>query len=381
MTGGFVLCALSIGWADGTYSDIIRLFTESWTGQIQVHSAGYLDEPSLYDYMEPYREVGETIGEVEGVRAWAPRVYSGAMATLGGESAAARIIGIHPELESAATGISGQLEEGGMLSSAASAEALLGAGLARMLEAEVGDTVAVLSQGADGSLADYGYRVAGIVDSGDRMSDRTSLYLHIRDAQELLVLGEGAHEIVVMTGSMQGLGRTAERISAALGGREMDVSTWRVFAEDFYRAMKADMAGMWVMLLVIMVVVAVGVLNTVLMSVLERRREYGVLRALGTRPGGIVGMVVTETSILAVAAVLVGLPLGLLGIHILSNVGISLPQEVSYGGMTFQEMRATLTPRSLYLPGIVVIVTAVLVCLVPALKASRTRPAEAMRTH
>lgn len=381
MTGGFVLCALSIGWADGTYSDIIRMFTDSRTGQIQIHLQGYRDDPSIYDNISGYRDLGSSLESIEGIRAWAPRIYSGGLVSVHDQSSAARLVGIDPSLEEEATAISGQLVEGDMLDADPSFQAVVGEGLAERLQAGIGDTVAVLSQAADGSIANDGYVVVGLIETGDMMSDRANMYMHIRDAQELLVLQGKAHEMVVMTTSMRGLDRIAERISQRLQRSDLEVSTWKVFAADFYRAMKADMAGMWVMLLVIMVVVAVGVLNTVLMAVLERRREYGVLRALGTRPSGIVSMVVVETLILSIVAVAVGVPLGLLGIHILSETGISLSQEVTYGGMSFQEMRAAFTPRSLYLPAVTVLLTAMLVCLVPAVKAARTRPAEAMRTY
>jgi ABC-type lipoprotein release transport system permease subunit len=381
MTGGFVLCAISIGWADGTYNDIIRMFTDSRTGQIQIHLQGYRDDPSIYDNISGYRDLGISLESIEGIRAWAPRIYSGGLVSVHDQSTAARLVGIDPSLEEEATAISGQLVEGDMLDADPSFQAVVGEGLADRLQAGIGDTVAVLSQGADGSIANDGYVVVGLIETGDMMSDRANMYMHIRDAQELLVLQGKAHEMVVMTTSMRGLDRIAERISQRLERTDLEVSTWKVFAADFYRAMKADMAGMWVMLLVIMVVVAVGVLNTVLMAVLERRREYGVLRALGTRPSGIVSMVVVETLILSIVAVAVGVPLGLLGIHILSETGIDLSQEVTYGGMSFREMRAAFTPRSLYLPAVTVLLTAMLVCLVPAVKAARTRPAEAMRTY
>lgn len=381
MTGGFVLCAISIGWADGTYNDIIRLFTDTRTGQIQLHHKGYREDPSLYDNISDYEQLGRSLDDLERIRAWAPRIYSGGLLSVRDQSAAGKLVGVNPALEEEATGLSGQLAEGEMLSVAPGGEAVLGMGLAERLQAGIGDTVAVLSQGADGSIANDGYVVVGLIETGDMMSDRANMYIHISDAQELLVLPGSAHEIAVMTESMQGLDGIAARISEAVERDDVEVVTWKVFAQDFYRAMKVDMAGMWIMLLVIMIVVAVGVLNTVLMSVLERRREYGVLRALGTRPSGIVSMVVVETLILSVVAVVVGVPLGLLGIHILSEIGISLPQEVSYGGMAFREMRAAFTPRSLYLPALTVLITAMLVCLVPALKAARTRPAEAMRTH
>ncbi|MBD3335323.1 MAG: FtsX-like permease family protein [Candidatus Eisenbacteria bacterium] len=379
--GGFGLSAASIGWADGTYRDIIDLFTRSRTGHIQIHAPGYLDQATLYKTIEDYRETGAQVDAVDGVAAWAPRIYAGGLASVAQKSSGVRLIGIDPRLESAATRFENQIAEGGMLAAEASRQALLGRGLAAVLDARIGDDLILVSQGADGSIANDRFRIAGIVATGDRMTDRMSCYLHLADAQEFLYLPGQVHELAVIAASLDEVPRVTGRLRDALGGRELDIQPWTVFAKSFYRAMKADMAGMWIMLFVILLVVAVIVLNTVLMSVLERRREYGVLRALGTRPRRIVRMVLLETTVLTLVAMVLGAGLGAGLIAILSRHGIALPQPVSYGGMEFDVMRAAFTPRSLYLPAVTVLLTALVISFFPARKAARTEPAQAMRTH
>ena len=159
------------------------------------------------------------------------------------------------------------------------------------------------------------------------------------------------------------------------------VEPWQVFARSFYIAMKADKEGMWIMLVIIVLVVAVGVLNTVLMSVLERRREYGVLKAVGTKPGQIIKMVLLEVNIMAVVCIVLGAGAGLLINYIFSIHGIAIPEPMTYGGMKFEYMFTEINAMSFYIPAVTVLVCATMVSLFPALKAAHTDPARSMRIH
>jgi ABC-type lipoprotein release transport system permease subunit len=210
-----------------------------------------------------------------------------------------------------------------------------------------------------------------------------AFYLPMDSARELLVMEGRVHELAITVCSLEDVARTTELLAekTALVEPDLAVDPWQVFARSFYVAMKADKEGMWVMLVIIILVVAVGVLNTVLMSVLERRREYGVLKAVGTRPGKIIKMVLAEVSILAVICVILGTVVGLFLNYLVSVQGFSLPEPISYGGMDFQHMRAEINARSFYIPTVTVILAAILVSIFPAFKAARTDPARSMRVH
>ena len=145
--------------------------------------------------------------------------------------------------------------------------------------------------------------------------------------------------------------------------------------------MKADQQGNWIMIFIIILIVAIGVLNTVLMSVMERQREYGLLRAVGTRPGSIVSLVLAETAIMSAISIVVGTIVGLGVIHLLSIKGITMPTPMTWGGMEFTGMRTIVNARSFYIPAITVFVTAIVVGIFPALRAARVVPARVMRTH
>jgi putative ABC transport system permease protein len=379
MLGGFVLAAVSIGWSDGTYSYIINMFTSDRLGQIQVHRAGYMDEPSIYDRVQNYKKIGQIIQTIEGVKEWAPRVYTAGLVSMGDKTAGAQLIGMDPEREEAATGFSRKVVEGKPLSNTPY-EALLGKGLARILGARVGDGIVLLTQAADGSMANDIFNVTGLVDTGDATSDRLGLYLNLADAQEFLAIGEEVHEIIIIVDDLKQVPEIVQSIRDTLDDPDLEVLPWQEFARSFYKAMKADQEGMWIMLFVIILIVAVGVLNTVLMSVLERRREYGLLKAIGTRPAMIVQLVLMELLVIVLISVSLGGVLSLGVNWVISIHGIPMPLDVTYGGIAFDRMYAEINARSLYIPAVTVILSALLVGFFPALKAARTEPARAMRT-
>ena len=381
MLGGFVMAAVFIGWADGSYNNIIDNFTRHNFGHIQIHEKNYLDRPSLYKTVNHYSEISRQLQSLEEIDSFTPRVYSAGLVSVGDKSAGARIIGIDPESEKATTEFHNKVSEGEYFSKQPGHQALLGKELATLLKSGVGDDIVVVSQGADGSIANDRYTITGLVDSGNPIEDRVSFYLHIADAQELLVLNNRIHEIAVNIGHLNKVKPMTRVISELINRPELSVDPWQVFARSFYLAMKADMEGMWVSLVIIVLIVAVGVLNTVLMSVLERTREYGVLKAIGTRPGQIIKLVLAEVNIMALFSIIVGFGVAFFINTLLAAKGINFGMEFSYGGMTFDTFKSEINTRSFTIPAITIIVSSLVVGFFPALKAARTKAARSMRIH
>lgn len=377
---GFVLSCFFIGWADGAYNGIIDSFTRNRQGHIQIHQEAYLDKPSLYKTIDDPGAVEAVLAGLETVDAWAPRIYSAGLVSAGEKTAGAEVVGIDPEREDRMTRFSAKLTEGRYFPPEGEGDlrpVILGKDLAKTLKAGIGNEAVIVSQAADGSIANDIYEVIGLVDMEDPGLNRTGFYLTLHDAQELFVLPGQVHEIALTSGDLRDVEAVTGLLKGKLTGYEVD--PWRVFAAEFYKAMAADMGGMYVSLLVVIIVVAITILNTVLMSVLERRREYGVLIALGTRPGAIVRMVATETVLLSALCVLAGAMVGFLLNLYFSIHGVTLAEPIIWGGVQMDRMRAEINLKSFLLPAIVVTMTSLLVCLPPALKAAKTDPALTMR--
>ena len=381
MFGGFVLSAFSFGWSDGTYSNIINLFTRSQLGHIQIHRVGYLDRPALYKTIDNYPEVGIILDTISGLEAWAPRIYSSGLVSVGEKSTGARIIGIDPSRENIATRFEKKIVEGVPFSHVASQQAILGEGLATNLKAKIGDSIIIVSQAADGSIANDIYEIIARTNSGDKMYDQTAFYLHLDDAAELFVLYNQIHEMVIIGDDLDNVDELTESIRGAIKNPELAVAPWQEFAKAFYEAMMADKQGSWILLFIIILIASIGVLNTVLMTVLERRREYGVFRALGTQPGQIIRLILSEVAVMACISIIIGSLIALI-----TNTSFSweLPESLgslTYGGVEFKTMTSELNVRSFVIPAITVYISAIFVSIFPALKAARIAPAKAMRMH
>jgi putative ABC transport system permease protein len=396
MTGGFFLSSLSIGWMNGSYGSIIMFFTGGRTGQIQVHGDGYLEDPSIYLTIDDYGTVGSILDSIPDVRTWAPRIYSGALLAVRAEgtgssnvfsnSAAASVIGLDPVMEENATGFSSRIISGDMLSISgadssyyATGHILLGRELSIILNASVGDSLILLSQATDGASADRKYVIQGIVSTGNADIDRNTCYITLSDAQILFALQGRVHELAVMTGSLDSVDDLTADISSRLSDRGLETDSWKSFAKEFYNGMKADEESLKLMIFVIVLVAAMGVLNTILMMVLERRREFGVMKALGTKPGFIVRMIVLEANIMGFISIIAGSLLSTAGLLFLSKHGLVLDQPLNYGGTVFREMVASISPECYWIPAVCVFITASTVSFLPALKAAHTKAARAMR--
>ncbi|MBD3332427.1 FtsX-like permease family protein [candidate division GN15 bacterium] len=380
MLGGFALAAVSISWGDGTYAHVIRMFTRNQLGHIQVHEEGYLDQRSLYKTIEDYQQIGDRIAAIDGVIAWAPRLFAAGLASVDEKASAVQVTGVDPQLENAATRFDQKVSQGRTLPQNPEHTVLLGQGLARRLEASIGDSLVIVSNAADGSIANDIYLISGIVESGNSMSDQLTLYMHLADAQELFWLQARVHELAVIVNHLDDVDPLTAQIQQQLPD-DLVAASWKEFARSFYVAMQADKRGSYIALGVVLLVVAVGVLNTVLMTVLERRREYGMLRAIGTTPLQIVRMVIWEVLCMAVIGIAGGIVVAYAVAYYLLVEGIPMPQPFTWGGVEFTHMYAQLSPHVFWVPALAVVLTALVVSLFPAMRAANVAPAKVMRLH
>jgi ABC-type lipoprotein release transport system permease subunit len=379
MTGGCFLFAISLGMVDGSYDKLIDMFTRNKTGHVQIHKKGYLEKPSIYKTLEAADPIGTRVEPVAYVQSWSPRVYTPALAFVGEKTTGVQVMGIHPEREGRTTRLAYRIDRGRFLSDKPLKEIIISDGLARILRVDLGGEVALIAQGVDGSVANELFTVVGITDSGESSYGSSTCYMHINTAQEFLSMGERIHEIAVVLEDHAKTLKTVGYLRDTLKDPRLDVEPWQVVESQFYRAMQADIKGNWYSLIVFTIIVAIGVLNTVLMVILERTREFGVLRALGTRPFQIFQLIVIETASLAVLSIIPGVLIGILANWILSVKGITLSTPLEWGGFYFDTITAKITLRSVVIPAVVIFGTAIVVSILPAIRAARVIPVKALR--
>ncbi|OGR43664.1 MAG: hypothetical protein A2X35_08355 [Elusimicrobia bacterium GWA2_61_42] len=381
MAGGFVLFSATLGISEGTYGSIIDMFTRSRTGHAQAHAAGYLERPSLYKAIKDLDRAGRVLDGLPEVEAWAPRVYAPSLAFAGSKTVGAQVMGIDPARERKAMRLEGQLAEGAFVPDRSSPGVVISARLASALALKTGDEFSLIGQGADGSIANDNFRVAGILSASGSAFEGPWCLMHIDKAREFLALGNRAHEIALVFTDYRKAREDAALAAAALADPALDVQPWQVTEKEFYQAMLLDKKGGDITNYVIMLIVAIGVLNTVLMSVLERTREYGVLKALGTRPASVFLLIMAEVFILTLVSCAAG-ALGALGLnHYLAAHGIPMPTPISYGGVRFTVMLSAVTAGTFTRPALTVLAAALAVGVFPALKAARITPVKALSSR
>ena len=379
MAGGCALFAVFIGMVDGGYGNLIDMFTRGYTGHIQVHKNGYLDRPSIYKTINDPDTVGSKIQSVAYVQSWAPRVYTPALAFAGKKTTGVQVAGVHPVKEARTTRLKHRVEKGRFISEAPLNEVVISAGLAGLLKVSLGGEIALIAQGVDGSIANGLFTVVGITGRAEGSTGASTCYMHIKTAQEFLSLGGSVHEIAVVLTDYSKTKQTVGLIKDALNDPLLDVAPWQVVESQFYRAMQADVKGSWYSIVVFTIIIAIGVLNTILMVILERTREFGVLKALGTAPFQIFKLIVFETAFLAVLSIIIGTVVGMFANWWFHEYGITLSNPIEYGGYVFGKITAKVTPRSVLMPAAIIFGTAVLVSIWPAIRAARIIPVKAMR--
>lgn len=373
--------ALFIGMIDGGYGSVIEMFTRDHTGHIQIHKAGYLDKPSIYKTIDEPDSVGSRIEQVAGVQSWAPRVYTPALAFAGKKTTGVKVTGVDPIKEALTTRIKYKVEKGRFISEIPSREIVVNEGLAKILKVDLGEEIALIAQGADGSIANELFTVVGITGKSGSSSGSSICYMNIRSAQEFLSLGDRVHEIAIILTDYKKTELTAGLIKNALNETMLEVHPWQVVESQFYKAMQADIKGNWYSIMVFTVIIAIGVLNTILMVILERTREFGVLKALGTSPFQIFHLIVFETLFLAVLSIMIGTVAGMAGNWWFQEYGITLSEPIEYGGYIWDTITAKVTLRSVVIPALIIFSTALVVSIWPAIRASRIIPVKAMRSN
>ncbi|HMV68478.1 MAG TPA: FtsX-like permease family protein, partial [Myxococcota bacterium] len=318
-----------------------------------------------------------------GVTGVAERVYGPAL--LGGDerTTGAQVIGLLPGREATFRPFLRQIVDGRWLGDAQAGEVVLGEALADTLDVGVGDHVVAVTQSADGSMGNALYEVVGTIRTGSPLVDRSGVMMHLGDAQALLALEGRAHEITVLGAADDDATVDALKASVAPAAPDLLVRTWYEVDPGTADLFGIQAIALSIFVSLFMAIAAVGVVNTLLMSVLERTREIGVLRALGVRPGRLVALVVTEALLIALLAILGGGLVGGLGDAWLIVRGVDLTvagKGMQSASVQFDAvLRGRLTAWGVVYPVISVLTFSFLASLWPAWRVARLEPLDAIR--
>ena len=278
-------------WVDSSRQETLRLLT----GEGQVHAPGYLDDPSITRRMTPPSsgELGALNGPL--VSAWAPRVRVSAIVQSEYRTRAVSLVGVSPAAERKVSDLPGQILEGRYLANDHELGIVIGKDLADKLKTRLGKRVIIMTQAANGSLTEIGLPIVGLFGNTKPAQDEF-VFVGLGKAQSVLGVGGDLTEIAFDGAPGAKLDTVVGSVKRAAPG--LDVQSWETLSPLAYtmETFSQSYVGIWLM--VMFVLMAIGIVNTQLMAVFERTREFGLMQALGMRPGLIVAQVMLESALL-----------------------------------------------------------------------------------
>ena len=381
MTFGLTMMIVGYALSDGMLNQMVHYATLLGTGHVQVHHPDYLEDHSLYDSLT---DIETLLAEVSGagIGSASPRVFATALVSSGQQSAGGKLWGIDPDLESSVTELHKHLETGTWLATGASGSVVLGRNLARTLSVGPGDEIVILTQAADGSLGNDLYSVSGTLKSIGESLDRGGVIMHIQDLTELLVMDGKVHEIAIRLNEPNELDAASLTLSKALDREEYKVENWKQLFPELAEYLRLSSSSMAIVLFIIFAVASLGIVNTQLMSLFERTREVGIMRALGMGPLSMALLVLFETVFLVLMAAVAGGVAGILWSLRLEHIGWDISWmggSFAFVGVAFDpHMYATLTPAAVIESITVMFIVVLVTSIYPLFRAARISPVDAI---
>lgn len=306
VTFAALLSIVMRGMQVGTYAANIRNVVGMFSGYCQIQRQGYHKNPSLQTTFAYDERVLSAVRSVPHVLAASPRITAEGLIAYGGNSVGAMILGIDGASEGRVTTLLERVREGSPPSGGAKPAVVLGQALARNLGVGIGKSIVLLAQGADGTLGNMRYDVSGFIRTGSPDLDRTIVMMDLRDVQELLVMDGRVNALVVALDDLDDAPAAVAALRDHLPATGLEVLTWEQLLPEFRQHIQMDDVSGILFLGILVVIVAFGILNTILMSVTERYREFGVTLAMGMPPLRLALVVLLEGIFIGLAGVVFG---------------------------------------------------------------------------
>ncbi len=396
---GLALLLISLGLLDGGHEQTIADGVRFGPGHVVVQAKGYQDSSSD-ELLLPAQAVSDIQGFLKTgnikqlVRGVSPRLLATGLLSTSASSAGVRIVGVIPEDERAVSLVPQRMVEGTYLTGDDKLSGVvIGDELARKLELKIGSKAVLMNQALTQAGAKAGtgdemqstlLRVSGIFRTGLRAIDANMIYLPLSSAQAMLgVTDDRVTQVTLLLVREGDSPLVARALRKQLQGSPVEVLTWRESLPMLAQILGLDHAFNYIMNGVILAMVGLGILNTILMRVLERRYEFGVSKALGLRPRQLAIMVIGESLALTAISLALGLALGLSVQHYFATAGLDLRWVFKTGlppALVFDPiLYSRLSVDRIVWSVSIVFAMATIISFYPALKAAQTDLPDALK--
>ena len=401
LASGLIMVILYASLLEGMSRQMVRFATEISTSHLQVHRQAFIDDQDLYATL-PWSYMEKIEKDFPDLKI-TPRLYAAGLASSTETSTGVLIKAVDPKRENTVTQMLEHVRHGELdlgiadtkVNSGARYNLVIGAQLAKNIHVAPGDELVLVTQAADGSIGNALYRIAAILKPLEPNFDRMGVLMSIEAYQQLMYLENGFHELAIkaddanqlqdiqaaITDKLKQL--TAQHPLDKLGGDPV-VRNWRQLSPAVADLLEMSKAFVFIIGFIIVGLASLGMLNTMLMAVHERKHEFGILLAIGMKRRWLLLMVLLESLFLSLVSAIVGSLLGLVVNNYFEEHGIdfsqSMPDGYDWAGMVFEPiMKGYLLPMDMLYACLMMIVVTMLASLIPSWQTVRLKPAEVMR--
>ncbi|MFO7877252.1 MAG: FtsX-like permease family protein [Desulfovermiculus sp.] len=387
---GVILTAVIIGvWSMLVLSSLMRGIMEGMiddgiatlTGDIQIHHPDYPADPSGVNSISDPKKILAVLEDLLPPGSLVTsRVRINAVANTARHTYGVTLVGIDPELEKKMSFLGSSLDAQHFLSEPGGNGLLIGQALADQFQTTKGRKIILMAQDIHGQIASRAFRIRDIFNADMDSPEKQFVFVRKETAQDMLKMGSSVSEFSILLPRHDQAQKVAAHISSRLSGSSVSVRTWQQALPllNLYLDLYDGFVLIW--FLVVFAAMGFGIVNTTLMAVFERMREFGLLKALGMQPLQIVRTILTESFFLLLCGLAVGNTLGLLTCFLLNHTGIDLSSFAQ--GAEFANISRIIYPavwaKDLVTANAVVLILGLTVSLYPAIKAARFQPVKAM---
>jgi ABC-type lipoprotein release transport system permease subunit len=383
-----LLLVFMLSFQFGSYETMINSSVKIHTGHIQIQAQAYQDKQSMHLVVPEPEEIGLILDSVPGMDAYSYRAKAFSLVSSKDRTYGVAVIGIDPAREATVSTLKRSIRQGSYLSEFDQNknlnQALVGELLARNLKVAPGDELTVLGQGRDGSIAATVLNVKGIYGSGLDEFDRSTIHIPLALFQDVYAMRGAVHEVVVVGKSLKHVSDIKKAVQTGIKEKNMElvltVLDWEALMPGLRQAIEMDLISGIIFYLILILVVAFSILNTFLMAIFERTKEFGVLMAIGTTPGRLTKLLLIESLSITMIGIAAGIFLGCLITWYFQVHGINISgtsELLAHYGISGRMHPKLSLLSAVSGPAVVMLITLVS-ALYPAFKVRGLRPVEAL---
>jgi len=298
------------GFQVGSYGNMKENAIESYSGYIQIHKKGYWDDKNINNVFEFDQQKINEFESDPRINVVIPRLESFALASSGDATKGVAVMGILPEKEDKMTKIKTYLQKGDFLETK-DTSVLVAEELAKFLKIDVNDTLVLFSSGYHGATAAGLYHVKGLLKLPIPEMNRRTVYLSITEAQNFFSTGNQFTALAFDMDNLDDVNNVEQDLISGIDQKKYEVMGWEVMNKELLQMIESDKAGGLIMIAILYMVIAFGILGTVLMMTNERVREFSMMISIGMQKRQLILVVIIELILLTILGVIAGFVISL----------------------------------------------------------------------